>query len=153
MDDATIHPALRKVFATRPEVRLAYLFGSILHGRSNALSDIDVAVLVDPDHYEAHKDAFRYEIALINDLADALGTDRVDLVILNQAPPLLANEVISRGRIVACRDERERVDFEVRTKKRYIDTKPLRELKRRCLYRRIEAGRFSEVTLPSSRAT
>lgn len=150
MNFVEIKAQLQPILAARPEVRLAYLFGSAVYGRMNKLSDIDVAVLVDQEHYEAHKSAFRYEIGLINDLTGALHTDQVDLVILNKAPPLLANQVISQGQLIFCRDERERIAFEVETKKRYLDTKPLRELKRHYLYKRIEEGRFSEVKLPSS---
>ena len=70
----------------------------------------------------------------------------MDLVVLNGVPPLLAHRVISKGKLLFSRDDRTRTAFEVRTKLRYLDTKPLREVQRRYLYRRIRAGKFSQVS-------
>jgi len=152
MNIEEIQVSLQGFFATRLEVRLAYLFGSLVRGRSNKLSDIDIAVLLDEERYRAldEKEPYGYKAALIADLMGMLHTNEVDLVVLNEAPPLLAHEVIRTGVVVFCRDERERIAFEVHTKKRYLDTKPLREIKRHYLYQRIDQGKFSEVRLPSS---
>ena len=66
---------------------------------------------------------------------------RVDLVALKLAPPLLAREVIARGRLVMCRDEDERVRFETRTTARYTDTAHLRRVPYAYLRERAEAHR------------
>ncbi len=157
MDLKKLKARLRGVLAGRPEVRLAYLFGSTAQGESkrHRASDVDIAVLLDERLYrELDEEApFGYRAALTAALMEALGTERVDLVVLNEAPPLLAHEVVRRGVAVFCRDERERVAFEVRTKQRYLDTKPLREIKRRYLYARIDQERLSEVRGPSSTGT
>lgn len=136
-------PLLRR----REEVIAAYLFGSTVTGKTHAESDIDVALLVDEGQYKKLDRAvpYGYKARMISNLARLLGTDKVDLVILNEAPPLLANEVISKGRLLFCRDDRARLRFEVRAKLRYADTAPLRELKRSYLYKRISEGKFSEV--------
>ncbi|HED03293.1 MAG TPA: nucleotidyltransferase domain-containing protein [Candidatus Fraserbacteria bacterium] len=151
MDIEALAAKLHPVLSTRPEVRLAYLFGSAAQGRTkNKLSDLDIAVLVDEDYYEAHKGGFAYEADLINDLVQALRMNRIDLVLLHKSPPLLAHEVIRKGRLLFCRDAHERVIFEVEVMKRYLDTQPLRQIKRQYLYERIERGAFSEVKLPLS---
>ena len=152
MNIGEIRDKLQAFLATRPEVRLAYLFGSRVRGRSNKLSDVDIAVLLDEERYCAldEKEPYGYKAALIADLIGVLHKNEIDLVVLNGAPPLLAHEVIRTGVVVFCRDERERIAFEVYTKKRYLDTKPLRTIKRRYLYERIDKGKFSEVKLPSS---
>jgi hypothetical protein len=152
MNIEEIRTKLQAFFATRPEVRLAYLFGSAARGRMNKQSDVDIAVLLDEELYKTldKKEPYGYKAALIVELMGVLHTNEIDLVVLGEAPPLLAHEVICTGIVVFCRDERERIAFEVQTKKRYLDTKPLREIKRRYLYERIEQGRFSEVKLPSS---
>jgi predicted nucleotidyltransferase len=47
MDDAAIEHRLRAFLQTRaPEVVAAYLFGSVARGRSSAMSDVDVGVLL-----------------------------------------------------------------------------------------------------------
>ena len=82
--------------------------------------------------------------ALLDWLTGGLGVAterRVDLVVLNVAPPLLAREVIRRGRLVMCRDEDERVGFETRTTARYQDTAHLRRVQYAYLRERAEAHR------------
>jgi hypothetical protein len=152
MNIEKIQAKLQAFFATRPEVRLAYLFDSLVRGRTNKLSDIDIAVLLDKGLYKEldREEPYGYKAALLADLMGVLHKNEIDFVVLNEAPPLLAHEVIRTGVVVFCRDKRERIAFEVWTKKRYLDTKPLREIKRRYLYERIDQGRFSEVKLPSS---
>lgn len=54
--------------------------------------------------------------------------------------------MISDGHLLFCRDEEKRIAFEVSVKHRYVDTKPLREIKRQYLYERIEQGNFSRLT-------
>ena len=135
------------LFDRRPEVIAAYLFGSTASGHIHTESDIDLALLVDRKEYEKldRAEPYGYKAMMIAELVEALGTDRVDLVLLHQAPPLLANEVISKGKLLFSRDERARLAFEVRAKLRYLDTKPLREIKRRYLYERSQRGEFSKV--------
>lgn len=150
MEIKALQNKLHPVLARRTEVRLGYLFGSAAQGHANALSDLDIALLVDEAYSKTHATSFDYELSLISDLTEALHTDKIDLVLLNQAPPLLAHEVIRTGSLLFCRDEQERMAFELLVKKRYLDTKALRDLKRQYLYRRIERGCFSEVKLPLS---
>jgi hypothetical protein len=77
---------------------------------------------------------------LATDLQTVAGC-RVDLVVLNTAPPLLANEVIKTGRRLTCRFEADRVRFETRAIARYLDTAHLRRVQHRYLRERVEAFR------------
>jgi predicted nucleotidyltransferase len=77
--------ALREALANRPEVLEAYLFGSTARGEQQEHSDVDVAVYVDRD--AAPPTIFGYAADLTADLMRALGTNRVDVVVLNDAPP------------------------------------------------------------------
>ncbi len=140
---------LAPYFACRSEILLAYLFGSVAQGRSNRLSDIDIALLVDKEFNELDaKKPYGYKASVIADLMGLLQVNKIDLVLLHEAPPLLANEVISEGSLLFCRDEDVRIAFEVSAKHRYIDTKPLRQIKRQYLYERIDRDEFSKVRLP-----
>lgn len=151
----TIKRRLAPYFARRREVLLAYLFGSVAQGRMNKLSDIDIALLVDEKKFKKldAKEPYGYKAAMIANLMGLLHKNEIDLVLLHEAPPLLAHEVIRTGTLLFYRNENERIAFEVQTKKNYLDTKPLREIKRHYLYERIARGDFSEVTLPSSTET
>lgn len=111
---------------TRPEVQAAYIFGSVAAGKARSDSDVDIAVLV--SEKALGRDPLRYRIRLMADLMDLLQRDDVDLVLLNQAPPLLAHRVLSRGKLIAERSPSARVAFQVRTVNRYLDTQPMRNL-------------------------
>lgn len=141
---------LAPYFARRREILLAYLFGSVAQGRANSLSDVDIALLVDEEKFNEldAKKPYGYKAAVIADLIGLLQANEIDLVLLHEAPPLLANEVISEGSLLFCRDEDVRIAFEVSVKHRYIDTKPLRQIKRQYLYERIDRGEFSKARLP-----
>jgi predicted nucleotidyltransferase len=129
-----IDEAIRLALGERRDICLAYLFGSCASGTARPVSDVDVAILFD----------YLPTPAFLDRLTEALGVAterRVDLVVLNLAPPLLAREVIARGRLVMCRDEDERVRFLTRTTARYQDTAHLRRVQYAYLRERAEAHR------------
>ncbi|MFQ5865383.1 MAG: nucleotidyltransferase domain-containing protein [bacterium] len=138
--------SLRAFFEKRDEIILAYLFGSVAEKRQNKLSDLDVAVLVEPKRLEElDKEPFGYQAAVMTDLMGLFHTNDVDVVILNNATPLLAHEVVKYGIVVFCRDEDKNVEYEVRTRHRYLDTKPLREIQNFYFKERIKKGLLSKV--------
>ncbi|MBI1851051.1 MAG: nucleotidyltransferase domain-containing protein [Planctomycetes bacterium] len=115
-------------------VRLAYLFGSVAKGTERLDSDLDVAVLLDD---RIPRD--RYGDVLVQLTTDLIGlthTNDVDVVILNEAPPLLAFNVLSTGRVFLGEHD-DRVDFEFDAIRRYIDTRPIRAMLDEDLARRL----------------
>ena len=129
-----IDERIRLALEDQYDICLAYLFGSCASGAARPGSDVDVAILF--DHLPTP--------ALLDRLTENLGAAterRVDLVVLNVAPPLLAREVVARGRLVMCRNEDERVRFETRTTARYQDTAHLRRVQYAYLRERAEAHR------------
>lgn len=107
-------------FSTKPEIRVGYIFGSIAKGEENKLSDIDIGILVDEE--KLPKDApYRYKAQVITDLIGIFKTEKVDLVILNEGPLLLSFRVVHDGLILYSKDEKERIDFEVKVMSRYFD--------------------------------
>ena len=131
---------------SRPEVLLAYLFGSAAQGRTHSLSDVDIAVLVDEVQFREldGRTPWGYQASLSAELAGILQRDDVDLVLLHGAPPLLKHQVVRFGRVLFSRDEEIRVDFEVRVHQEYLDTKHLREIQQAYLYETIREGRFGQ---------
>jgi len=115
MDDAILRE-LHSFFTREESVVVAYLFGSVAKGAAGRLSDVDVAVLLS----EAYDLTLDYRLYLMGELAEIIGRE-ADVVILNEAPPLLRYEVIKFGKILYCRDEYERVAFEERTLDEYLD--------------------------------
>jgi len=114
-----------RCLSRRREVQAAYIFGSVARGRTRPDSDIDVAVLVNPRALAV--DPLRYRLGLIADLEAALRRPDVEVVVLNEAPPLLAHRVLSQGRLVYQRSAAARVRFQVQTANRYSDLIPLYE--------------------------
>jgi predicted nucleotidyltransferase len=125
---------IRLVLAACPELRLAYLFGSAAAGAERPTSDVDVAILFDEPPAPTMLD-------VLTERLEAAVERRVDLVVLNSAPPLLAREVIAGGRLILSRDDDECVRFVTRTTARYQDTIHLRRVQYAYLRERAEAQR------------
>ncbi len=93
---------LTRALEPRPEILDAYLFGSQARGDAGTLSDIDVAVYIDEDLVETGP--YGYDAELITDLMTELGTNAIDVVLLNRAPPLLYHRVLRDGKLLVTRD-------------------------------------------------
>ena len=121
-----IERAVTSYLKTKPDVLAAYIYGSVVTGRARPDSDVDIAVLV--SEKVMRRDPFRYRIELMTDLMDVLKRDDVDLILLNQAPPLLAHRVLKNGKLIIERSPSARAAFQVSTVNRYLDTQPMRNL-------------------------
>jgi predicted nucleotidyltransferase len=119
-----------------PEVLFALVFGSRAEGTARPDSDVDVAVFLTPETEPRERWDARLEIAAA---LEALG--RVDLVVLNDAPPLLAHRAL-RGVTVLMRDRRAYVRFFVRTLAMAEDERHGREIHRKARMERLKEGRF-----------
>ncbi|HEY3347583.1 MAG TPA: nucleotidyltransferase domain-containing protein [Nitrospirota bacterium] len=139
-----IAEALKEYFAARPEVLFAYLFGSFAKGTQNKLSDVDVAVYLD-ESAVPRKGFFDYKIKAMSSLPDVVRVKEVDLVILNEAPPLLSHQVMRDGVVICSRDERLRSIFAVSSFNFYQDYLYLKEPHFQALKERIQTGRFGEI--------
>jgi predicted nucleotidyltransferase len=124
----------------RDHVVAGMLFGSQASGKAGPLSDVDIAVWLDPGLPREELAALRAELALA--AVEALGTDEVDVVVLNEAPPLLRHRALRGATRLFDRDPRARVRLETAALLDYFDTAPLRETLAAGRRRRIEEGRF-----------
>ncbi len=111
---------IARTLQRRPEVLEAYLFGSRATGRAQAHSDVDVAAFLSriPDA------PFGFEAELVTDLVAALGDNRVDVVLLNRAPPLLYHRVLRDGVRLFARDLVATTVREGQALSRYCDYLP-----------------------------
>ena len=131
--------AVARCLSKRREVQAAYVFGSVAAGRARSDSDIDVAVLVNRRVRPAQM--LKYRLRLMADLGSALHRSDVEVVILNEAPPLLAHRVLSRGKLVFERCPSARVRFQVRTAAQYLDLIPMFETHIRYTKKSVREGR------------
>ena len=126
--------------AKRREIQAAYIFGSVVSGRARRDSDIDVALLLNENF--PYLKTLDYRLRVAADISSAIGRPDLDLVILNDAPPVLAHQVLSKGKLVFERSRTARVAFQVRAVNLYLDTEPMRALYRRYLKQRIREGKI-----------
>ncbi len=132
-------PQLVRVCADAP-VLLLYLHGSHARGTQGPLSDIDLAVLLEP---ERGRD-YRIYGDLLAALQDACGRDDIDLVIFNTAGPIIRDRVIRHGRLVYARSEAQRIAFEADALKRAMDFSYYSQVYDDALFRQLKEGRFHD---------
>lgn len=113
---------IQRALEYREEVLEAYLFGSSARGQTGPISDIDVAVYVDEDR--APRTIFGLDAELSALLMSTLGTNAVDLVLLNRASPLLYHRVLRDGVRLLSRDARATTRREGEALSRYCDYVP-----------------------------
>jgi predicted nucleotidyltransferase len=108
-----------KFLSKQERVELAYLFGSVAGGNAGKLSDIDLAVFLDESL--SKKERFNLQLKLISELTGILRTDRIDLVIMNDAPLTLNYEIIKANHPLLIRDEGRKIDLEHSILSCYLD--------------------------------
>lgn len=110
----------------REGVQLAYLFGSL--GQGQAGHDVDLAVLT------RGEPAFWLRSAV----TECLGTERLDLVDLHRASPVLRFEILRTGQLLYATEPDLVEQFELGTLRLYRDTAWLRRRQRAYLRERME---------------
>lgn len=128
-------PILREFFRAEDDVELAYLFGSVAEGKAGELSDIDIGVYLGGTMTKAERGSRRIE--LIFGLTALLGSDSVDLLVLNDTPPVLSFEIIRPNVLIFERDSNLKVDVEQRIMSMYLDWKYYEDRLNRNLLKRI----------------
>ena len=116
---------LSEHFSGREEVVAIYLFGSQARGQADHLSDMDIALLLRPDL--PRETMWRLGLRLDVEVCDILGTDNVDVIILNTAPLEAQFEIIRTAVLLHCNDENVRTDYEVWMMNAYWDSKRMWE--------------------------
>jgi len=116
---------VRKVLQQN-RVVLAFVFGSAAGGTATAWSDLDLGVLLDravpSQRYQ------RIRLRLLEQLSTVIKGRPLDVVILNNASPLLAQLVITRGKVLFCQDEELKAEFQVKTLQEFDDAYYLRRV-------------------------
>ena len=122
-------------------VALVYLFGSRAdqntgRGTVGPMSDYDFDLLV-----TRGVDGHTVSAAFSHAMAKHLGTDRIDVVLLNAAAVELAYAVIAQGTLLYQRDTATRVEYEANVMSRYGDYLPVLRAQRRQI---LEGGDYAK---------
>lgn len=120
--DRKLLAQLTSALEERDEILEAYLFGSHAGGQARLQSDIDVAVYIDEER--AGDGAWGYQAQLTIDLMIALGTNDIDVVVLNKASILLYHRVLRDGVRLMSRDLRATTTRAGQALSRYFDFLP-----------------------------
>lgn len=125
--------------AAPPGIVAAYLYGSTAAGTRHADSDVDIGVLVDRAVHADRRARSRLRVGLSSDLVAALGTNEVDVVVLDDVPPGLAARIVLDGEALLVRDAARAHDFIRDVQLRLADLQPF--LRRNARIKREALGR------------
>jgi len=132
---------LAEAWAHDPAIAAVYLFGSRASGRPGPRSDVDLAVTLVAGLDAAAR--WRKRLDLTADASHRLGTDGVDVVVLEDAPTVLGHRVLGHGKILCEPQPRRRTGVAEGILRRYLDEEPLRRILDAGLAQRIREGRFA----------
>ena len=107
-------------FRNREEILLAFMFGSAVSERLTEKSDLDIAVLFNstPD--------FSLLVKIRDEISECMGRE-IDLVVLNDASPVIRMQVLKNGKLLKNKDSVIYSNFFVKTVKEYDDLKYIRK--------------------------
>ena len=123
MNIEEIKKALTEILSENKEIIATYLYGSVLY--SDFYEDIDIGLLIS----NSFKPKLMYEAKIAGKLEkklkDTLGEIKpVDVRILNDKPLRFLFSVLKNSKIIYSSDDFNRVQFEAKTMKEYLDIKP-----------------------------
>ncbi len=87
-----------------PGLVSVYLFGSHAQGRAHRESDVDLGLILDRRRFPTRRSRSNALVDLTSQLIGLLHENRIDVVILNDAPPVLARRIVTEGRRIFCAD-------------------------------------------------
>jgi predicted nucleotidyltransferase len=98
------------------KVIFAYLFGSLARDKVLPLSDIDIAI-----YLKEGTDFSQEKMTILRNLIDILGTEEIDLILLNTAPLTLKARIVENKKILVDKDPFLRHSFESLVLREYFD--------------------------------
>jgi predicted nucleotidyltransferase len=133
--------ALAEAWSEDPDIAASYLFGSRAGSHPGPRSDVDLAIVLREGLDGTAR--WRKRLGLTVDACRRLGTDAVDLVVLEDAPTVIGHRVLSRGVLLSDRQPPRRVRVAERILRQYVDEAYLRRVLDEGLVQRLREGRFA----------
>ncbi len=124
---------LRRVLSRYPFIEAAYLFGSHAVGRATPDSDVDLAVVGPRGELQQRK------LDILADLTSE-GMDRVDLIALDGADPVVRFEAVHPNCLVFARSDFDHGQYFSRALREYFDLEPYLRIQREAFKRRVLSG-------------
>jgi predicted nucleotidyltransferase len=126
-----LEESLRRVLEATPGVRLAVLFGSTVRDTATDRSDLDVGVRFEGNAHASS--SLEVELSRVS-------RRRVDLIDLDEAPPLLRFEIAREGRLLVEPVPYAWTDFKARAMVDWWDWAPLARMLHAAALRRVREG-------------
>jgi len=114
---------LKSYFKEKDEVIFAFLFGSMATGKSTKLSDTDIAFFIDQERIEKSRYRYGYKSEIISELQSLLGTNKIDIAIIDNAPLLLKYKIGKDGELIFTRDKKKLYHYRIKLMEQYLDSK------------------------------
>jgi len=135
---------LRPRLSRYPEIVAAYLFGSVLTGKMNPMSDVDVALLLQEPMPLQRELSLSFEV--MSEIQKIFHRE-ADVKVLNRVKDLpFLHEVLSKGKLIYERDPATHRDFVARAVIAYLDFKPAHEIAVRNYLRSLKRGQSHHHT-------
>lgn len=109
--------SLRAYYINKPEVIFGYLFGSYAKNRARRDSDLDLGIYLRDYQIET---AYDYKLEETETIQRLYGV-KVDLILVNEAPPLLQHEIFKYGILIKEPDRELLVNYKVKSFYQYLD--------------------------------
>lgn len=109
-------PQVVDILKNRQKVVFSYLFGSLARDKVLPLSDIDIAI-----YLKEGVDLDQEKMSILQNLIDLLGTEEIDLVLLNTAPLTLKARIVENKKILVDKEPFLRHSFESLVLREYFD--------------------------------
>lgn len=97
-----------------------YLYGSFAKGDAIESSDIDIGVHLDP----SFKPDLHYMGGILLEIEALAKGRKVDAFVINNMSPLFRFNAIYSNKVLYCKDQEKRIDFELKTRRDYEDYLP-----------------------------
>lgn len=130
MNFEIVKPHIKKL-AKKYDLTLVVLFGSQVTGETHKESDVDVAYLSD------EKLSFDEEVLLNTDLTEIFRNDKVSLVNLKTASPLLLKQIVTTAVVLYEKESHLFIEMFLYALRMYEEAEPLFDLRRHYLERKI----------------
>jgi len=140
MNTAVNFDKITNVLKGDNNIVFALVFGSRAKGQANQLSDVDIGIFTKDD-------IPLLRLGRIVSALEKVGEREVDLVVLNdlyKRKPNFAFQIISSAKLLFTRDEDLFVHFKKNVFLYYLDAKPLIDMVKAAVNKRIETGAFGE---------
>ncbi|WP_051531492.1 type VII toxin-antitoxin system MntA family adenylyltransferase antitoxin [Clostridiisalibacter paucivorans] len=122
----------------KSNIVFSYIFGSYAKGENRESSDIDIAIYLKNNQISTDK-----YLSLLYDIM-SISNKKVDLVILNDSPPLIKHEVYTEGILLFTKDKETLTNYKVKTLFEYEDMKYYLNMQYKDMINRIREERAND---------